>query len=145
MLGRKVLVGLLLCCLCCCAQGSSMHAASHRFKRLKAPPKPNLVLSGPPVLRDRLALAPGAARSEQAPARFTKPYNVCTSDWSPMVRCTTNFRGIKHQDEQLRRQSSVPSCCCLKTIVQPSTGTSTCSNPNSCSRQTQLIHLQLRL
>lgn len=114
-------VGLLLSCWCCCAQRSVVHAAPHRpFERLRAPAKPNSVFPKLPVARDRLPLAPNVKELDQA-SRFSKPYNVCTSDWSPMVSRAgvqegellqlQNLKFAAHPFPNFENQSSEAATC----------------------------------
>ncbi|KAF6257197.1 hypothetical protein COO60DRAFT_30052 [Scenedesmus sp. NREL 46B-D3] len=86
MQGRVVSCCLAYCCLLGCLGGA---AATKRMASPAGALVPNLVVESTTLLDlSRAQEISAALRAlNSSAARFQKPYNVCTSDWAPMVMC----------------------------------------------------------
>jgi hypothetical protein len=107
---------LLLCCLACAdCQYNNYMIGPTSYLDVVRPPAGSYV---PPAIHTEAGLQQQGRTLRQAASRFDKPYNVCVSDWLPMVSCTpdddhTTFTGETSQTFKtavcLRRQHVLDS------------------------------------
>jgi hypothetical protein len=108
---------LLLCCLACAhGQYNNYMIGPTSYLDVVRPPSGSHV---PSASNTEAGLQQQGRTLRQAASRFDKPYNVCVSDWLPMVSCTpdddhTTFTGETGQTE---RQLYTSDTACTGVIV----------------------------
>jgi hypothetical protein len=90
---------LLLCCLACAHCQYNYMIGPTSYLDVVRPPSSSYVS---PASKAEAGLQQQGRTLHQAASRFDKPYNVCVSDWLPMVMCNpdddhTTFTGEPRQ------------------------------------------------
>jgi hypothetical protein len=96
---------LLLCCLACAhCQYNYMIGPTSYLDVVR----PNSGSYVPPASKAEAGLQQQGRMLRQAASRFDKPYNVCVSDWLPMVMCNPDDDHTTFTGEQSQSKDSMP-------------------------------------